>query len=183
MGVLRRLAIAVMVFGAAAGSATAADLITMPMSTGGAEMPIHEAGFDWTGFYAGVYGVGQSGSVSGTQAGLGVNVGVNAQLDFFLIGGEVSLHGLSSGGGVIDTAYGQVTGRAGVVISDDVLLYAAAGYGLDLGGFAEDDLLLGAGIEVAVTDELSLRAQYLHSVPLSGGNTKDQITLGAAFHF
>lgn len=167
-----------------AGGAIAADLISMPVSSGAAELPIagSDAGFDWSGFYAGVYGVGQLGSVSGLQYGLGVDVGVNAQIDFFLVGAEVALHGLV-GGPAIDTAYGQVLGRAGVVITDDVLLYAAAGYGVDLGLPAEDDLLLGGGVEMAVADNVSVRAQYLHSVPLSGGNTKDQVTLGANFHF
>lgn len=167
-----------------AGAATAADLITMPVSSGGGIMPVAEAdsSFDWSGFYAGVYGVAQRGSVSDLQYGAGVNLGANAQIDFFLVGGEVALHGLV-GGPTIDTAYGQVLGRAGVVITDDVLLYAAAGYGVDLGLPAEDDLLLGGGVEVAVADDLSLRAQYLRSFPISGGNAKDQITFGANFHF
>jgi outer membrane immunogenic protein len=163
------------------GAAQAADAIALPVTSGAAEMPVHDAAFDWNGFYAGVYGVGQWSPVGGTQYGLGVDVGANAQLDFFLIGGEVALHGLT--GGAIDTAYGQVLGRAGVVITDDVLLYAAAGYGIDLGLPAEDDFLLGGGVEVAVTDDISLRAQYLHGFPISGGNPKEQFTLGANFHF
>jgi outer membrane immunogenic protein len=164
------------------GAAHAADAIALPITSGAAEMPVHdEGGFDWSGFYAGVYGVGQWSPVGGTQYGLGVDVGVNAQLDFFLVGGEVALHGLT--GGAIDTAYGQVLGRAGVVITEDVLLYAAAGYGVDLGLPAEDDFLLGGGVEVAVTEDISLRAQYLHGFPISGGNPKEQFTLGANFHF
>jgi outer membrane immunogenic protein len=167
-----------------AGSASAADLITMPVSSGAAEMPLadSDSGFDWTGFYAGVYGVAQNGSVSGLQYGAGLTAGVNAQIEFLLVGAEVALHGLI-GGPAIDTAYGQVIGRAGVTITEDVLLYAAAGYGVDLGLPAEDDLLLGGGVEVAVADDLSLRAQYLRSLPISGGNTKDQVTFGANFHF
>lgn len=181
---LSRLALAVALALPASGGAMAADLITMPVSSGLGEVPVAavDNSFDWSGFYAGVYGVGQAGSVSGLQYGLGVDVGANAQIDFFLIGGEVALHGLI-GGPAIDTAYGQILGRAGVVITDDVLLYAAAGYGVDLGLPAEDDLLLGGGIEVAVADDLSLRAQYLRSFPLSGGNVKDQVTFGANFHF
>ena len=182
MALLRTLIIASLAAGAA-GAVEAADLITMPVSSGATEIPVHdEVGYDWNGFYAGVYGVGQAGPGGAGQLGLGLDVGVNAQLDFFLVGGEVALHGLTSGAS-IDTAYGQLTGRAGVVISDEVLLYAAAGYGLDLGNFADDHVLLGGGVEVAVTDELSLRAQYLHGVPLSGGTSTDQITLGANFHF
>jgi outer membrane immunogenic protein len=166
---------------AAATGAHAADAIALPISDSAQEVPVADGGFDWNGFYAGVYGVGQWSPVGGFQYGLGLDAGVNAQFDFFLLGGEVALHGLT--GGPIDTAYGQVTGRAGVVITDDVLLYAAAGYGIDLGLPGEDDALLGGGVEVAVTDDLSVRAEYLHGFPINGGNPKDQLTLGANFHF
>lgn len=184
MSLLRKFAIAaLMTVAAPVAGASAADLITMPVSTGPEAVPVaQDTGFDWNGFYAGVYGVGQWGSLSDGQYGLGVNAGVNAQFDFFVIGGEVAMHGLI-GGPTIDTVYGQVLGRAGVVITDNVLLYAAAGYGVDLGLPAEDDFLLGGGVELAVTDDVSVRAQYLHGFPITGGNTKDQLTVGAHFHF
>lgn len=160
--------------------AQAADLITVPIAQN--PVPIYDnPGFDWNGFYAGIYGVGQMSPAWGTQYGLGINVGVNAQFDFFLVGAEVALHGLT--GGVISTTYGQVLGKAGVVITDDVLLYAAAGYGLDLGAPVEDDFLLGGGAELAVNEDFSVRAQYLHGFALTGGNPKEQVTIGANFHF
>lgn len=162
--------------------AAAADAIALPVASGQSALPVYEDdSFDWNGFYAGVYGVGQWSPAGGPQFGLGVNLGANAQLDFFLVGGEVALHGLT--GGAIDTAYGQVLGRAGVVITDDVLLYAAAGYGVDLGLPAEQGFLLGGGVEFAVSDNVSVRAQYLHGFPVTGGNPKDQVTLGASYHF
>jgi outer membrane immunogenic protein len=164
------------------GAAVAADAIVVPVATE-AEVPLYDDDtvFDWNGFYAGVYGVGQMSPVGGAQFGLGLDLGFNAQFDYFLIGGEVALHGLT--GGTVDTVYGQVIGRAGVVITDEVLLYAAAGYGNDFGAPVEDDFLLGGGAEFAVTDNVSLRAQYLHGFPISGGNPKEQVTLGAQFHF
>ena len=163
------------------GSASAADLITVPTSTP-VEMPVYEEpGFDWSGFYAGVYGVGQNGSVSDTQYGLGVQAGVNAQFDFYLLGAEVAVQGLT--GDVGDTTYGQILGRAGLVVSDDVLVYAAGGYGIDLGAPEEDDVLVGGGVELALTDNVSVEAQYLHGFPLNGGNEKNQFTVGANFHF
>lgn len=181
MRVLRRplaAAVAVLVMG---GAALAADPISIPMATD-AEVPLYDnAGFDWSGFYAGIYGIGQVSPVNGSQYGLGVNLGVSAQLDYFLVGGEVTLHGLTDG--AVDTIYGQVLGRGGVVITDEVLLYAAAGYGSELGGPMESDLLLGGGVEFALNDDISLRAQYLHGFAISGANPKDQITLGAQFHF
>lgn len=162
-------------------AASAADLITMPVSSSPVEIPVADAGFDWNGFYTGVYGVVQQSPEGGTQFGAGINMGVNAQFDFFLVGAEVALHGLT--GDAVDTTYGQVLGRAGVVITDAVMLYAAAGYGLDLGAPEEDDFLLGGGVEVAVADDFSVRAQYLRGFPITGDNPKDQVTVGAHFHF
>jgi outer membrane immunogenic protein len=181
MRIWRNIAGAGIALSLISGAAVAADAIAVPVATE-AEVPLYDdAAFDWTGFYAGVYGVGQLSPVGGTQFGLGLNLGVNAQFDYFLVGGEVALHGLT--GGTMDTVYGQVIGRAGVVITDEVLLYAAAGYGNDFGAPVEDDFLLGGGAELALTDNVSVRAQYLHGFAISGGNPKDQVTLGAQFHF
>jgi outer membrane immunogenic protein len=63
------------------------------------------------------------------------------------------------------------------------VLYAAAGYGIETNGAGQGDALLGGGLEYAITDAVSLRAQYLHGFPVSGSNAKDQVTLGAQFHF
>ncbi|UYO00298.1 MAG: porin family protein [Devosia sp.] len=159
----------------------AADAITVPLSST-AEIPIGDSsGFDWTGFYAGVFAGLQSSPAGGDQVALGVNAGVNAQFDFYLLGAEVAVRGLT--GGVGESTYGQLLGRAGLIASDDVMIYAAGGYGIDLGPPAEQDALLGGGIEYAVTDSVSLRAEYVHGFPLEGGNPKDQITFGANFHF
>lgn len=181
MSLFKKIALSALATTLTMGTAFAADLITVPTSTP-VEVPVYEdPGFDWSGFYAGVYGVGQNSSVGGMQYGLGVQAGVNAQFDFYLLGAEVAVHGLT--GGVGNTSYGQILGRAGLVVTDDVLVYAAGGYGLDLGAPEEDDLLVGGGVELAVTENVSVEAQYLHGFPLSGGNAKDQITVGANFHF
>lgn len=183
MSLFNKMALAALATTMSMGTALAADLITVPTSTT-TEMPIYEeSGFDWSGFYAGVYGAAQNGAASGTQYGLGVQAGVNAQFDFYLLGAEVAVHGLT-GGSVGETTYGQILGRAGLIVSDDVLVYAAGGYGLDLGPPDEQDVLLGGGVELAVTDSITVEAQYLHGFPLNdGGNAKDQFTVGAAFHF
>jgi outer membrane immunogenic protein len=160
--------------------AQAADAVALPIAD--TEMPIYDdaAGFDWNGFYAGVFGAARVSPIGGTQFGLGLDIGANAQFDFFLIGGEVSLQGLT--GGAFDTAYGEVLGRTGFVITDEVLLYAAAGYGTDF-GVTDSDILFGAGVEMAVTDNVTVRGQYLHGFPVTGGNPKDEITFGANYHF
>lgn len=181
MSLFKKLAVAALMTIAPLAGAQAADPIALPVASTPVEVPVADTGFDWTGFYAGVYGVGQLSPAWGTQYGIGINAGVNAQFDFFLVGAEVALHGLT--GGAISTTYGQVLGKAGVVITDDVLLYAAAGYGIDLGAPVEDDLLVGAGVEMAVADDFTIRAQYLHGFALTGGNPKEQLTIGANFHF
>lgn len=180
MPIFRTIAIAGLI-AAMPAVAVAADVITVPISSQ-AELPIYEvAGFDWSGFYAGVYGSAQNSALWGTQYGLGANAGVNAQFDFYLLGAEVAVQGLTDGLG--DTTYGQLLGRAGLVVSDNVLLYTAGGYGIDLGTPDEQDALLGGGVELAVTDSVSVRAQYLHGFPLQGDNPKDQFSVGANFHF
>jgi outer membrane immunogenic protein len=169
---------------AGGAGARASDLITVPVDSGAGAIPVATgaSGFDWNGFYAGVFGTAQRGSDSAdTQLGAGLAAGVNAQFDFFLVGGEVTLEGLTDQ--QVDTAYGSVVGRAGLVLTDDVLLYAAAGYGHDLGGSSRGDLLLGAGVEFAVTDDVSVNAQYLHGFDTATEDQSDQLSIGANFHF
>lgn len=180
MSLYRKLALAALMTVAPAAGAIAADAIALPIAN--ERLPIYESnGFDWDGFYAGVHGVGQVSPVGGNQYGLGVSLGVNAQFDYVLVGAEVALQGIT--GGNVSTVYAELLGRAGVLVTDDVALYAAAGYGVDLGAPAEYDFLLGGGVEYAVTDDVSVRAQYLHGFAINGGNPKDQVTLGANFHF
>jgi len=177
----RKIALATLATTLMTGSAFAADLITVPTSTP-AELPVYEdAGFDWSGFYGGLYGGIQNSDDGGMQYGLGAMAGVNAQFDFYLLGAEVAVQGLT--GGNLDTSYGQLLGRAGLVVSDNVVVYAAGGYGIDLGVPDESDVLAGGGVELAVSDNMSVRAQYLHGFPVQGDNPKDQFTVGAAFHF
>ncbi len=161
--------------------AQAADAISIPLSTNAAVAVHDEDMRDWSGFYAGVYGVVQAGAGGASQVGLGAQAGVNAQFDFYLVGAEVAVSGLS--GGVGDTTYGQILGRAGLVATDNVMVYAAGGYGLDLGPPNDQDVLLGGGMELSLSDSLSVRAQYLHGIDMQGADPTNQFTLGANFHF
>ena len=158
----------------------AADPLVVALSTE-KTLPLTDAQFDWNGFYAGVYGVAQQSPAGGTQFGLGLDLGVNARIEFVLVGAEVAVHGL--GGGAGTSAYVQTLGRAGVAATDEVILYAAGGLGVDVGTVGGADALIGGGVELGVTDEVSLRAQYLHGFALNGANQKDQVTVGANFHF
>jgi len=175
-----RILVTALALSALPAGVLAADPITVPIDSTGRSIPLTEGSTDWGGFYAGFYGVAQNIEDNGTQAGLGLTAGVNAQIDFVLVGAEVNLQGLT--GDTVDTAYGEVVGRTGLVLNDDVLLYAAAGYGWDLAS-GESDVLAGGGVEFAVNDELSLNAQYLRGFDQTGDSPKDQVTLGARFHF
>jgi outer membrane immunogenic protein len=165
---------------AAPASARAVDLLSVPVS-GDAALPVADSGFDWNGFYAGVYGVTQASPVGGLQYGLGLDVGANARFEFVLVGAEVDYHGLVGGAG--GTSYLQGLGKVGVALSDDLVLYGAGGAGGELGGSSGSDALLGGGVELAVADGLTLDARYLHGIPISGANPKEQLTVGANFHF
>lgn len=161
-------------------AAHAVDLLTVPTS-GNDALPVADGGFDWNGFYAGVYGLGQTSPVGGGQLGLGVDVGANARLEFVLVGGEVAVTGLGLGAG--NSAYVEGLGKAGIALTDNAVLYGAAGAGFSVGNTAEADVLAGGGLELAVADRVSLDARYLHGFPVSGANPKDQFSIGANFHF
>lgn len=179
MKLLRGLAIAALI-AAAPAAARAADPLAVALSTEHA-LPVTDTAFDWNGFYAGVYGVAQTSLAGGMQLGLGVDLGVNARFEFVLVGAEVAIQGLGGGAGA--SAYVQGLGRAGVVATEDLILYAAGGVGTDIGPVGGTDALLGGGVELALTDAVSLRGQYLHGFAITGGNPKNQVSVGANFHF
>ena len=41
----------------------------------------------------------------------------------------------------------------------------------------------GRFVQLAVADDVSIGARYLHGFPITGANPKDQFTVGANFHF
>lgn len=172
---------AIAVFALAPAGARAADLMSVPLSSSGDAVPVGaDAAFDWNGFYAGIYGVGQFSAVDGNQYGLGINIGANAQFNFVLVGAEFNVEALSGAG---PSTYAQAVGKAGLVAMDNLVLYAAGGFGADLGAPHDTDALLGGGVELAVSDDISVRAQYLHGFTSSDDNTRNQVTIGANFHF
>jgi outer membrane immunogenic protein len=179
MKLVRGLAIAALI-AAAPAAVRAADPLAVALSTD-SSLPVTDTEFDWDGFYAGVYGVGQMSPAGGAQFGLGLDLGVNARFEFVLVGAEVAVQGLAGGTG--SSAYVQGLGRAGLVATDDLIIYAAGGLGVDVGPVGGTDALLGGGVELAVTDDVTLRGQYLHGFALTGANPKNQVSVGANFHF
>jgi outer membrane immunogenic protein len=175
-----RLAPMLLTFGCAVTvPVEAADLISYP-TTAAAQVPVVGDSADWNGFYAGVFGTVRQGA-SGDQFGLGVDFGVSTTVNFVLAGAEVAVEGLGSAEN--GATYVQGVGRAGVLLTDTALVYGAAGYGDALGASGAGEALLGGGVELGLTRQVSVRAQYLRGVPINGSAGSNQITLGAQFHF
>lgn len=178
MSPLKKIAVAALASVALTGGAFAADAVGY-VAPAAPVVSYDDNQFDWNRFYAGVYGVGQDYN-NNWEYGVGVNAGVNAQFDFFLLGGEVAVHALTDG--PTGRVYGQVLARGGLVVTDEVLVYAAGGYGIDFSSSPDEHWLLGGGLEYAVTDDISIRGQYLHGFAQTGTDT-DQISVGVNFHF
>jgi outer membrane immunogenic protein len=158
-----KIALLATVAGAALTTATlAADPIVMMDPT-----PVVEqfTGFDWEGVYAGLYGAIQTDDTtappSDTVFGVGGNVGINFLLDPVLLGVEGDITILTDNNLLpADTVdwTGQAVGRVGVLVTDNVLAYGLAGFGAhsDTGGYVP----VGAGLEVALGERVSLKGQY-----------------------
>ena len=186
MNSLKTVAIAALLSTTAFGGAFAADAIGVPAPVMPTMPVVDDSGFDWNGFYAGISAGGQHETTpEDTSWTLGAQVGVNAAFDFFLVGGEVALDGVFDD----DTyAYGSILGRGGVIITDELLAYGAVGYGsdFDTSGGPGDHILAGGGLEFAVTNDVSVRGQYLYGWEQSGATGASDIhkfQIGANFHF
>ncbi|WP_051332192.1 outer membrane protein [Cucumibacter marinus] len=165
---------------ASAGAASAADLYSTPDP---APAPVYnEPVSNWDGFYAGVLGTGIFTSPDNLFGG-GLVAGFNAELDYLVLGAEMNIQGLRDSGTNNWETQGQVLGRAGALVTDDVLVYGAGGYGVNLSGTSESFGLLGGGMEVKFSEDLSFRGQYLYGNELSGGQDQHQVTMGAIWHF
>ncbi|WP_196258256.1 outer membrane protein [Pelagibacterium limicola] len=187
MNTLKKVALVALFTSTATGGALAADAIGLPPPAMPAAPVVDYGGFDWNGFYAGVSAGMQNETVSGDNSWtLGGQLGVNATFDFVLVGAEVGIEG------VFDTpdtyAYGTVLGRAGVLVSNELLAYGVVGYGSDFGAAngSGNHILAGGGLEFAATDNVSIRGQYTYGWEQSGAaGTSDihKFSIGANFHF
>ncbi|MET3925312.1 hypothetical protein [Devosia sp. 2618] len=192
---VRSLTLGVAAAALLAGGAQAADLIipTTPV-------PIYEAaGFNWEGLYAGVrlggQFVGQNNGQYGNQLNdttygvLGAAVGVNfLPADPFLIGAEVTADYIWNQN-ALSTGEFFANLRAGAVLTDAVLVYAIAGVGVQTqNGNNEGVYQLGGGVELAVTDAITVRGEVVGQ-----GDFRDEAgdaffesakaTVGVFYHF
>ncbi|KKC32969.1 outer membrane protein [Devosia psychrophila] len=175
-------------------AAQAADLIipTTPE-------PIYEsAGFSWEGLYAGVRAGGQfigtdvslyAGSPANSTAGvLGASVGVNfLPVEPFLLGAEVTADYIWNNAAPSTGEY-FVNVRAGAVVTDSVLVYAIGGLGTNSRtGFNQGVYQLGGGVELAVTDSVSVRGEVVGQGDFDGASDSffeaAKATVGVAYHF
>ena len=189
---VRSLSLGVAAAALLAGGAQAADLIipTTPQ-------PIYEAaGFDWEGLYVGVRAGGQFTSsttdyanypLNTTSGVLGAAVGVNfIPVDPFLIGAEVT--GDYIWNNAFSTGEFFANLRAGAVVTDSVLVYAIGGLGTNnRTGFSEGVYQLGAGVELAVTDSVTVRGELVGQGDFDGANDAffegAMATGGVFYHF
>lgn len=194
---IRSIALGVAAVAVLSSAAQAADLI-IPTTPA----PIMEsAGFSWEGLYAGVRAGGSFIGDTNTygnivapagNAGAGVigaAVGVNfIAADPFLIGAEVTgdyvwYNGTSSGEFFANL-------RAGAVVTDSVLVYAIGGVGVQTNNNVTTGLYqLGGGVELAVTDAVTVRGEVVGQGDFNNGGANDpffesaKATVGVFYHF
>ncbi len=170
--------------------------------------PIYEAGgFDWDGLYAGVQLGGYFSDIDVVDGAgvlvdddiafgvIGAHVGVNFTVaDPILLGVELQGNWLWNGDNDISAGELLALGRLGAVVTDQVLVYAAGGVGwqfsddIDFGGGDDSEAIyaLGAGVEFAVTESVSLRGELLGIGSFDDGDdffSGARATVGVSFHF
>jgi outer membrane immunogenic protein len=190
---VRSLSLGVAAAALLAGGAQAADLIipTTPQ-------PIYEAaGFDWEGLYVGARVGGQftgdsaslyaTTPINTTSGVVGAAVGVNfIPVDPFLLGAEVTGDYIWSN----DFSSGEFFAnlRAGAVVTDSVLVYALGGIGTNTRNGANEGVYqLGGGVELAVTDAITVRGELVGQGDFDGGSDPffegAKATVGVFYHF
>jgi outer membrane immunogenic protein len=180
--IIRSLAVAAVAL-LSTTAAFAADLI-IPTSP---EPIMESAGFSWEGLYAGVQAGGQF--YPANSFGLvGVHAGVNFIVaDPILVGVEGSAEWIFNNTGSFGEFF--INGRLGAVVTDQVLIYALAGTGIEVNnvGTTFGTYQLGGGVEFAVTDSISVRGQLVGVGFYNDGNANffdgGKATVGVSYHF
>ncbi|WP_269931533.1 outer membrane protein [Aminobacter sp. HY435] len=138
--------------------------------------------YDWSGIYGGGHvGVSNDGFPnpfsSKTGWSLGGQVGANFQSGMFVYGAEMDAsfsngtrHNIANGAQLERNFDAAAKARAGVAL-DRTLVYGTAGYGVtkftpksnvSSGDNWEGGILLGAGVEQAISDKVSGKIEYNH---------------------
>lgn len=191
---VRSLTLGVAAAALLAGGAQAADLIipTTPQ-------PIYEAaGFDWEGLYIGARAGGQwtgadvslyaTTPVNTSSGVLGAAVGVNfIPMDPILLGAEVTGDWIWNNTATSSSEF-FVNLRAGAVVTDSVLIYALGGVGTANRAAVNTGVYqLGGGVEVAVTDAITVRGEVVGQGDFDGAADSffeaAKATVGVYYHF
>ncbi len=167
MPVAKKLLIACAAVAAAVLPASAQDY--GPYGYGG-----YGAGFNWDGFYSGVYGGGIPFG-DDTSWSAGIFTGVNVQMDSLVFGAEAQLGGDFGDDFSIDAL---VLGKGGMSLGD-ALVYGTGGIGLVSGDFG---YAIGGGAEYGFTDSMSVRGEALGLGEWGEGLSDFRLTAGVAFH-
>ncbi|MDB5614447.1 MAG: hypothetical protein JWQ22_2100 [Devosia sp.] len=150
---------------------------------------MESAGFSWDGLYAGAqFGGLFYRAPERAYSSIGVHAGVNFVVaDPILLGLEATADYLNNGGVGVGQYFANA--RVGALVTDQVLLYAIAGVGVEtIGGFTNGIYQLGAGVELAVTEDISVRGQLTglgFFDPIFRANALDgaRATVGVSYHF
>lgn len=136
------------------------------------------------GFYATVFAVhifGDGVNVNPSD-GVGGTLGVSRVSGSFVYGGAVSAAAFFSGQMIGEYAV-QAVARAGIVVADNVALSGLLGAGWE----TENDmpfLATGLSLDVGVTDNIGLRAQYQANYTQAGpGEWVHSLSGALLFHF
>ncbi len=139
------------------------------------------ADFDWDGFYMGLGITGSALVVDGTTFKTGyldLIAGVNMTAGSLLFGLEGWVGGFS--GDWSNGFGGGAQARLGVLASPEVLLYLSGGGYTDT---VDQYGTVGAGVELAVTDNVSVDFEYKYWAWSTSGMVGNSIGASANFHF
>jgi outer membrane immunogenic protein len=154
--------------------AQAADLIL-----DGPDQIFDSALFNFEGFYVGGTLGAASFPINGVVGTVGVVVGANFALgDTILAGVEFQGDALWNGGGFVgfDALF---LGKLGAYLSDEMMVYGTGG-----AGFVEGTISygLGAGIEMALADQLSGRLEAMATGPWGAAPNGGKVAVGLIWH-
>jgi opacity protein-like surface antigen len=171
---MRTLKLALLASVAVAGVSSAASAADLIIDAAPAPAVVDNySAIDWDGPYAGLFLSGQTDSVFGLGANLGLNALVSSNL---LVGGEASVQWLNN-----DTWQGQVHGKLGYAV-ENFAFYGLAGIGAN--SDTEAYVPVGVGAEVKLTEAVSLKAEYQYQWDLDNGADDAHVgKIGINFHF
>lgn len=157
-----------------ATSAQAADLLI-----GGLDPVYSSPLFNFEGFYVGATGGAAIVPGPGTVGTIGVVAGANFEVaDGILAGVEWQGDALWNGGGFVG-ASAMFLGKLGGYISDQAIVYGTAGAGwVD----STPSYAFGAGIEMAVAQQISVRGELLGTGTWGGMPDGAKANIGLIWH-